>query len=702
MSSKRVLCCIPANRFRVIHRSLLFEAVEGQKRPLLTEVLDTLKAAEETDQDTEDSKGSEHENREENADPEKVSEIVAVLEKLEEVHLAHHERLTEANKEIKNPEVTKVCNMQEKISYVKESLGTAKKKEQHLIDQPNSEGDTLLHLTTNMDDDEVTRLLLNHGANPNVQDSSGNSPLHTICLQRDIQTATCILNNQGALLMNKALQMPSIEELFFDQRGEEVRELMESIDRSKHRKEILDKILRKEHILFKLVAEDKAEILSLVLKKLTKSDREDYVNLVRDEKDGNTAIHLSSLINKSLECTSLLLEAGAKLKTNEDGLTPTIEEFFTEENRDKITTSLVDGVVERVKTNQLNQKQALKLLIPEDKREKILFQLARRSNWGLIADWADEQGISFSEILPRLTANEIEKMVEVGKEEIWPKDGVHALLCEEDHETGTVLFSRLQIDKQTEVAAWNQRRTIQIAHRLSADFIHWLIKEASEGSWSKEVVGGIVCKRNSDNQLILATLDFNTQQEVAFWNPEAVSRIAHLVGDQFSQWLFMQAKEGKWNEEEVDNILLREHETGSIPLSALDFETQKEVANKKKQRTNEVAHLMSAEFCQWLIQMADEGKWSKEAVGDIMCRKNAENQLILGTLDEETQKRVAEFNKLSTCGILCDMDKGDFLSWLYHEAENGRWDRAMVFSTLKRENIDGEFVILAEQPMDRG
>ena len=555
ISSKRVLCCIPANRFRVIHRSLLFEAVEGQKRLLLTEVLDALKAAEETDQDTEDSKGSEHENREENADPGKVSEIVAVLEKLEGVHLEHHERLTEANQEIKNPEVTKVCNMQEKISFVKESLAIEKKKEQHLLDQPNSEGDTLLHLTTNMDDDEVTRLLLNHGANPNVQDSSGNSPLHTICIQRDIQTATSILNNQGTLLMNKALQMPSIEELFFDQRGEEVRELMESIDRSKHRKEILDKILRKEHILFRLVEEDKPEILSLVLKKLTDSDQEDYVNLVRDEKDGNMAIHLSSLIYKSLECTSLLLEAGAKLKTNENGLTPTIEEFFTEENRDKITTSLVDGLVERVKTNQLNQKKALELLIPEDKGKKILFQLARRSNWGLIADWADEEGISFSEVLPRLTAGEIEKMVEVGKEEIWPKDGVHALLCEEDHETGTVLFSRLQIDKQTEVAAWNQRRTIQIAHRLSADFIRWLVQEANEGNWDGKEIGGAFCQLDSDNKLKLCKVEEELQQQLAVLNKTKVCFSVPLLGKSLQRWVYQEPIEGRWDQEIVFRVL---------------------------------------------------------------------------------------------------------------------------------------------------
>ena len=245
-------------------------------------------------------------------------------------------------------------------------------------------------------------------------------------------------------------------------------------------------------------------------------------------------------------------------------------------------------------------------------------------------------------------------LVEQGRKGLIDKERAGKLLCEEDKEGGFLLFFS-DGDTQIETGLWNREATIKIAHKLSGQFHQWVIKEASEGRWSKEVVGGILCKRNADNQLILATLDFNTQQEVAFWNPEAVSRIAHLVGDQFTQWLFMQAKEGKWNEEEVDSILLRENETGSIPLSALDFDTQKKVAIKKNQRTNEVAHLMSAEFCQWLIQMAVEGKWSKEAVGDIVCRKNAENQLILGTLDRET-----------------------------------------------REKIDGEFDISPEQPMDRG
>ena len=560
ISSKRVLGCIPCNRFRVIHRSLLFEAIQGQKRPLLNEILDALKAAEATDKDTEHSKGSEQENKVKqittnNADPEKVSEIVAVLEKLEEVHWEHNKRLIEANQQVKISGVTKVCNMLEKISSVKESLGTDKKKELILLDQPNSEGDTLLHLTTSMDDDEVTRLLLDHGANPNVQDEWGNSPLHTICEQRDILTAICILKNGGTLLMNKALQMPSIEELFFDQQEEDIKELIEIIDHTKHRKEILDKILRKEHILFRLVKEDKSEVLSLVLRTLTDSDREDYVNLIEDEKDGNTAVHLSSLKHKSLACTSLLLEAGAKLKTNEDGLTPTIEEFFTEENKDQITPSLVDGLVERVKANQLSQKTALKLLIPEDKGKAILFQLAKKSNWGLIAGWANEGGISFGDILPKLTDGDIEKMVEVGKEGIWPKEEVHALLCDEDHKTGTVIFSRLQFASQREVATWNQRRTIQIAHRMSADFIRWLVQEANIGNWDGEELGGAFCQLDSDNKLKLATVEEELQQQLAVLNKTKVCFSVPLLGKSFQHWVYQEAIEGRWDQDIVFRVL---------------------------------------------------------------------------------------------------------------------------------------------------
>ena len=87
--------------------------------------------------------------------------------------------------------------MLDKIRKVKEDCGRYEEKEKNLADQPNSDGNTLMHTTTNLDDDEATEMLLDHGANLNVQDAEGDSPLHAICSQRDIQTVTSILRATG-------------------------------------------------------------------------------------------------------------------------------------------------------------------------------------------------------------------------------------------------------------------------------------------------------------------------------------------------------------------------------------------------------------------------------------------------------------------------------------------------------------------------
>ena len=170
---------------------------------------------------------------------------------------------------------------------------------------------------------------------------------------------------------------------------------------------------------------------------------------------------------------------------------------------------------------------------------------------------------------------------------------------------------------------------------MSANFVRWLIEQAAKGEWPKEDVGSIVWKMAADNQLIFANLDEATQKLAAVLDQE---------------------------------------------------------------KTIEVAHLMNAHFVQWLIQQANEGEWPKEDVASIVCRNNADNQLVLSTLDEKTQKQVAVFNKTKTCSILPYMeDEGDFLLWLYKEAEKGEWDQKMVFAALAKEEVDGKAVIVARR-----
>ena len=411
-----------------------------------------------------------------------------------------------------------------------------------------------------------------------LQDSDGNSPLHTLCDQKDIKTATSILRSNGKLLVNMASQMPAIEELFFSQEEKDVGDLVEAIALSRHRKEILDKILRREHLLFRLLEEDKPEILSIVLKKLTDSDQEEYVNLVRNKHDGNTVLHLATIDKKDLKSASLLLEAGARFSTNAKGLTPPIEDFFTEEIEDEITTALVDGLVKRVEANQMDKKQALKLLVPDDKRRKVLFQLAAGSKWKTIAEWADEEWgekksywedkkFSFSQIIPRLADLELEKMVEVAKEGHWEKEEVHALLCEEDEE-GVVILSRLQLNSQQEVAAWNQKTTAQIAHKMSPEFLQWLILEANEGRWNGEDLGAAFCELDANRNLKLATVDEELQKQLAVLNKTKTCLSVSLLGSRMQQWLYQEAHEGRWNQDEVSRVLEEVKTEGGTVITA--------------------------------------------------------------------------------------------------------------------------------------
>ena len=93
---------------------------------------------------------------------------------------------------------------------------------------------------------------------------------------------------------------------------------------------------------------------------------------------------------------------------------------------------------------------------------------------------------------------------------------------------------------------------------------------------------------------------------------------------------------------------------------------------------------------EWLISQANEGNnWSKEEVGEIVCKKNRDNRLILATLDKETQRQVAMFNQAKTCSAVPYMD-ADFLEWLYQEAVDGRWKEKLVFDAVVKEELDGK------------
>ena len=111
-----MLGCIQSPKFRVIHRSLLFDGIEEHKKtpprekqdkePLLRQILDALEAKEEETQIEQPSKNIVDGEKKEPNDPEKIkkiSKIVAVLEKIEQVHQEQRKDLFEANQDLEDP-----------------------------------------------------------------------------------------------------------------------------------------------------------------------------------------------------------------------------------------------------------------------------------------------------------------------------------------------------------------------------------------------------------------------------------------------------------------------------------------------------------------------------------------------------------------------------------------------------------------------
>ena len=227
-----------------------------------------------------------------------------------------------------------------------------------------------------------------------------------------------------------------------------------------------------------------------------------------------------------------------------------------------------------------------------------------------------------------------------------------------------------------------------------SDLKGWLFNKADENArenWKKGNIS-IRCITHDDKWFLQTAMENSWDER----NLEALVDyiLPRLTESKLEEEMVRAAREGQWEKEKVQALLCQKSSEGTVIFSMLDFSIQQEVALWNPGATNKIAHLASLELIQWLISQANEGMWSKEDVGSILCRKNTDNQLILATLDAETQMQVAVFNKAKTCGAAPYMDT-EFLQWLYQEAVEGRWDQSTVFKALKKEDVDGKTVIVA-------
>ena len=173
-------------------------------------------------------RSQENEEEDFSVDGSAQKEVETSLQKVEDA-LVEFAKKTETSsyEDIKE----EVEDMIDRIEDIKENLlGGDTVKETPLWDEVNEEGDTGLHLSTSLNLPEATRMLLDVGANPNIQNSQGETALHNACSQGAIDEVTSLIEKGAGLVLNKKNEPPALENLFSEnQEAEKINKLMVSL-----------------------------------------------------------------------------------------------------------------------------------------------------------------------------------------------------------------------------------------------------------------------------------------------------------------------------------------------------------------------------------------------------------------------------------------------------------------------------------------
>ena len=96
----------------------------------------------------------------------------------------------------------------------------------------------------------------------------------------------------------------------------------------------------------------------------------------------------------------------------------------------------------------------------------------------------------------------------------------------------------------------------------TSEIAHLLVQMASEGKLEKEDVSTILCSKDRDNCLILATLDEEPQRIAASYNKKKTCFSLAYMGNEFLKWVYTEAEEGRWPSETVFKVLVKENVGG--------------------------------------------------------------------------------------------------------------------------------------------
>ena len=80
-----------------------------------------------------------------------------------------------------------------------------------------------------------------------------------------------------------------------------------------------------------------------------------------------------------------------------------------------------------------------------------------------------------------------------------------------------------------------------MADNISFDLVHWVIKQANEGNFDKEVLASAVCHKTPYHRPTILLFDEETQKKLAVMNKTKTCQIIPWLGSNMQEWIYEEA-----------------------------------------------------------------------------------------------------------------------------------------------------------------
>ena len=114
---------------------------------------------------------------------------------------------------------------------------------------------------------------------------------------------------------------------------------------------------------------------------------------------------------------------------------------------------------------------------------------------------------------------------------------------------------------------WNQRATGQVAPRFCSDLLQWILQQVDEGNFNNAEFARGVCDKSTDQRPTLPSLEEEVQKKLALLNKDKTIFILPWLSSNLQKWIYQEAQEGRFDQDEVCKVLKREEKEGGEALS---------------------------------------------------------------------------------------------------------------------------------------